>query len=46
LVDAVPDNTVLGSFITALTEQDAYEKLLEGISHQLEDKGILLLQVQ
>lgn len=42
LEDAVPDNTVLSCFRTALTKQDAYEKLLEGINQQLEEKGILL----
>ena len=42
LEDAVPDNTVLSRFRTALTKQDAYEKLLEGINQQLEEKGILL----
>lgn len=42
LEDDVPDNTVLSRFRTELTKKKAYEKLMDNINGQLEDKGILL----
>ena len=42
LEDDVPDNTVLSRFRTELTNQGAYEGLLQSINQQLEDKGILV----
>ena len=40
--DDVLDNTVLSRFRTELTRKDAYEKLMDNINLQLEEKGILL----
>lgn len=42
LEDAVPDNTVLSRFRTELTRKQGYEKLMDLINIQLEEKGILL----
>lgn len=42
LEDDVPDHSVLSRFRTALTQKDAYEKLMGNINGQLEDKGVLL----
>jgi transposase, IS5 family len=42
LEDAVPDNTVLSRFRTELTIKQGYEKLMNLINIQLEEKGILL----
>jgi transposase, IS5 family len=42
LEDDVPDNTVLSRFRTELTKKKAYEKLMDNINGQLEQKGILL----
>jgi IS5 family transposase len=42
LEDPVPDNTVLSRFRTELTRKQGYEKLMELINIQLEEKGILL----
>jgi IS5 family transposase len=42
LGDDVPDHSVLSRFRTALTEKDAYEKLMISINGQLEAKGVLL----
>lgn len=42
LEDDVPDNTVLSRFRTELTLKDTYEKLMDTINLQLEEKGILL----
>ena len=40
--DDVLDNTALSRFRTELTRKDAYEKLMDNINLQLEEKGILL----
>jgi len=42
LEDSVPDNTVLSRFRTELTRKQGYEKLMDLINIQLEEKGILL----
>lgn len=42
LEDDVPDHSVLSRFRTALTQKDAYEKLMGNINGQLETKGVLL----
>ena len=42
LEDSVPDNTVLSRFRTELTLKQGYEKLMDMINGQLEEKGILL----
>ena len=42
LEDAVPDHSVLSRFRTALTSNGAYDKLMNCINNQLEQKGILL----
>lgn len=40
--DDVPDHSVLSRFRTELTKKNAYEKLMNLINKQLEEKGILL----
>lgn len=42
LEDAVPDHSVLSRFRTELTKNGAYDKLMNCINDQLEQKGILL----
>jgi len=42
LEDDVPDHTVLSRFRTGLTKKDAYEKLMDSINGQLQEKGVLL----
>jgi len=42
LEDDVPDHTVLSRFRTELTKKDAYEKLMDSINGQLQEKGVLL----
>jgi transposase, IS5 family len=42
LEDDVPDHSVLSRFRTALTANGAYDKLMNCINDQLEQKGILL----
>jgi len=42
LEDDVPDHSVLSRFKTELTDKQGYEKLMDMINGQLEQKGILL----
>ena len=42
LEDEVPDHSVLSRFRTVLTKNNALDKLMESINHQLEQRSILL----
>ena len=42
LEDSVPDNSVLSRFRTELTRKQGYQRLMDLINLQLEEKGILL----
>lgn len=42
LEDEVPDHSVISRFRTALTKQDAFEKIFEQINLQLESKGLIV----
>ena len=42
LEDEVPDHSVISRFRTALTKQDAFEKIFEQINDQLESKGLIV----
>ncbi|HRH49214.1 MAG TPA: transposase [Panacibacter sp.] len=42
LEDEVPDHSVISRFRTALTKQDAFEKIFEQINVQLESKGLIV----
>jgi IS5 family transposase len=42
LEDEVPDHSVISRFRTALTKQDAFEKIFEQVNAQLESKGLIV----